>query len=110
MFNVLFEPSSNHVTALLDFDFSHIASPADEYFHSFRTFGALLAGSFEQGDEGLLRTSLLQGFYGKVLSEPDVKGRVNLTVAMMFSEESQEAGLHGCGELAALHWYRTLTT
>lgn len=111
MFNMLFDPSSNRVTALLDFDFSHVASPADEYFYSFKTFGALLAGPFEEGDEGLLRTCLLEGFDGKVPLESNGKGRVNWTVAVMMDEESQAAGLlrpadiDGCGELAALHWF-----
>ncbi|KAI5865344.1 hypothetical protein GGS23DRAFT_618394 [Durotheca rogersii] len=111
-FNMLFNPSSNRVTALLDFDFSHVTSPADEYFYSLRTFGALLIGPFEDGDEGLLRTCLLEGFGGKVPSEPDGKGRANWTVAVMMDEERHRAGplrpadiIHGRGELAALYWF-----
>jgi hypothetical protein len=32
---MLFDPLSNRLTALLDFDLSHIATPADEYFYSY---------------------------------------------------------------------------
>ncbi|EHL03113.1 hypothetical protein M7I_0805 [Glarea lozoyensis 74030] len=105
-FNMLFDPSSNLLTALLDFDLSHIATPADEYFYSFRTLGALLAGPFEPGDEGQLRQYLL---YGNVPAQNGTK--VDFEVAQMMDKEFVRAGvlrpadIPGAGELAALKWF-----
>jgi hypothetical protein len=106
---MLFDPISNRLTALLDFDLSHIATLADEYFYSFRTVGALLAGPFEEGDEGQLRRCLLDGFDGNV---PDQNGRkVNFEIAQMMDKEFLRAGvlrpadIQGAGELAGLKWF-----
>ncbi|KAG9228693.1 kinase-like domain-containing protein [Amylocarpus encephaloides] len=108
-FNMLFDPTSNRLTALLDFDLSHIATPADEYFYSFRTVGALLTGPFEEGDEGQLRQCLLYGFEGNV---PDKNSKkVNFEIAQMMDKEFVRVGvlrpadIHGAGELAALKWF-----
>lgn len=106
---MLFDPASNRLTALLDFDLSHIATPADEYFYSFGTVGALLAGPFEEGDEGQLRQCLLHGFK---TNTPDKNGRkVNFETAQMMDKEFVRAGIlrpaeiKGAGELAGLKWF-----
>jgi hypothetical protein len=108
-FNMLFDPTSNRLTALVDFDLSHIATPADEYLYSFRTLGALLASPLEPGDEGQLRQCLLYGFDGNV---PDENGKeVDFEIAQMMDKEFVRAGvlrpadIHGAGELAALKWF-----
>ncbi|KAK0127737.1 hypothetical protein ONS96_007251 [Cadophora gregata f. sp. sojae] len=108
-FNMLFDPTSNRLTALLDFDLSHIATPADEYFYSFRTVGALLAGPFEEGDEGQLRRCLLDGFDGNNL--PQNGRKVDFEIAQMMDKEFVRAGvlrpvdIQGAGELAGLKWF-----
>jgi hypothetical protein len=106
---MLFDPASNRLTALLDFDFSHIATPADEYFYSFRTVGALLAGPFEKGEEGQLRQYLLNGFDETI---PKVKiGKVDFQIAAIMDKEFTHAGvlrpadIKGAGELAGLKWF-----
>lgn len=108
-FNMLFNPTSNRLTALLDFDLSHIATPADEYFYSFRTVDALLAGPFEEGDEGQLRRCLLDGFDENI---PAQNGRkVNFEIAQIMDKEFVRAGvlrpadIQGAGELAGLKWF-----
>lgn len=108
-FNMLFDPVSNRLTAVLDFDFSHVATPADEYFYSFRTVGALLAGPFEEGEEERLRHYLLNGFDE---TTPKVKiGKVDFQIAAMTDKEFTRAGvlrpadIRGCGELAGLKWF-----
>jgi hypothetical protein len=40
--NMLFDPTTNTITALVDFEFSHIAGPADELFYSFSEFCGLM--------------------------------------------------------------------
>lgn len=106
---MLFDQTSNRLTALLDFDLAHIATPADEYFYSFRTVGALLAGPFEEGDEGQLRRCLLDGFDGNVPAQND--GKVDFEIAQMMDKEFVRAGvlrpadIQGAGELSGLNWF-----
>ncbi|PMD51971.1 uncharacterized protein K444DRAFT_248724 [Hyaloscypha bicolor E] len=45
--NILFDPKSNRHTAILDFNFAHVASAADEDFSSFPSIHGLLMGSLE---------------------------------------------------------------
>ncbi|KAI1426826.1 hypothetical protein F5Y12DRAFT_739836 [Xylaria sp. FL1777] len=109
-FNMLVDPASGRLTALLDFDLSHVASPAEEFFYSFRTLGSLLAGPFETGDELLLRKCLLEGFDETPLTY-DGHGKVNWPIAQNTDMEFSRAGVRkpaeimGCGELAALKWF-----
>lgn len=109
---MLYDPPTNRQTAILDFEFAHIASPADEYFYSFRTIDALLAGPFKPGDEGRLRDHLLGGF-GAATTIPSgtAGGRVNWQAAVMMDKEFARAGvlrpadIRGCSELAGLKWF-----
>lgn len=59
--NILFDKSSLTITALLDFEFAHIASPIDEYLYSFQSLNAILVGPYEKGDMGQLQQYLLTG-------------------------------------------------
>lgn len=109
MFNMLFDPTTNRLTALLDFDLSFIGSPADEYFYSLRTVGSLLVGPFEEGEFGDLRRCLLHGFDGDALPENGKK--LDFEVAHMIDKEFVRAGvlrpmdIPGAGDLAALKWF-----
>ncbi|KAK9787636.1 putative Beta-galactosidase [Seiridium cardinale] len=60
IFNMLFDVESNRLTALLDFDFSHVATPADEYFYSMGLLGHLLLGPLEHGVEKQWAKCLLE--------------------------------------------------
>src|SRR5437764_363614 len=88
---MLYDPESNRLTTLLDFDLSHIATPADEYFYSFSTVSALIAGPFEDGDEGQLRQCLLNGFDSNV-SYRNGK-QVDFDIAQMMEREFVRAGV-----------------
>lgn len=105
-FNMLFDSTSSRLTALLDLDLSHIASPAGEYFYSFRTVGALLVGYFEEGDEGQLCRCLLDGFDGNVSARND--GKLDFEVARILDEVFVRASvlrpsdIQGAGELSGL--------
>ncbi|TGJ86785.1 hypothetical protein E0Z10_g1946 [Xylaria hypoxylon] len=76
-FNLLVDSASGRLTALPDFDLTHVASPADEFFYSFRTLGWLLVGPFETGDEPLLRKCLLRQFDKTTPPTCDGHGKVN---------------------------------
>jgi hypothetical protein len=65
----LFDPATNQVTALLDFNFTSIASPADEFFYSFSSFHWILSGRFEPEENEALR-----------LAQPDDSKNPNPTV------------------------------
>ncbi|OOQ89873.1 phosphotransferase enzyme family protein [Penicillium brasilianum] len=57
--NLLFDRTSNRLTAVLDFDFAHIGAPISEYLFSFWDLGGLLPGS---SDPDPLRNYILKGF------------------------------------------------
>ncbi|KAI1811753.1 hypothetical protein GGS20DRAFT_592564 [Poronia punctata] len=102
-----------NLTAILDFDLSHIASPAEEYFYSLTNLGSMLGGSFDDNpDEILLRKCLLEGF-DKVdnTSGGGEGGEINWIAARITDHEFIRAGvlrpseIKGCGELANLKWF-----
>ncbi|KAK0701689.1 hypothetical protein B0T26DRAFT_681813 [Lasiosphaeria miniovina] len=64
--NLLYDPATGRITALLDYDFSSIQHPAYEFFRSFATNGGQLCGWLDdntlQGQEAeLLRNAKLSG-------------------------------------------------
>ncbi|WQF82783.1 Putative aminoglycoside phosphotransferase, protein kinase-like domain superfamily [Colletotrichum destructivum] len=62
--NLLFDPSTLRVTALLDFDFSYVGTVADEFmgFSFGNLCGGTLPGPFESGTQLALRRAMLTGF------------------------------------------------
>lgn len=118
MFNMLYDAATNRITALLDYDLAHVATPADEYFCSLRGFGFLVIGPFEDdADENQLRKCLLEGFEGNAPPSaddggtPKTGGGFSWAVAKAMDEALSRAGvlrpadIAGCGELAALKWF-----
>ncbi|KAI0433296.1 hypothetical protein F5Y09DRAFT_299095 [Xylaria sp. FL1042] len=110
-YNMLVDPISNKLTAILDFDLSHVASPAEEYFYSLTNLGSMLAGPFDDNpDEILLRKCLLGGFDNVDIAN-DRGGKINWIVARVTDHEFIQAGvlrpseIKGCGELANLKWF-----
>ena len=112
MYNVLFDPETNRLTAILDFERGHIASQADEYFFSFPHLGALLMAPVprrNRGDEVDLRDCLLHGFPGE--SVPRSSAFQNWELAEMVDDEFLKAGvqrprdIQGIDELSRLYWF-----
>ncbi|KAI4138391.1 MAG: hypothetical protein LQ341_004689, partial [Variospora aurantia] len=60
--NFLYDTGTMRLTALLDFDFSHIATFADEFFRSLCAGIGQLPSPRESGDFLMLRTAMLTGF------------------------------------------------
>jgi hypothetical protein len=60
--NILFDQKSNRHTAILDFNFAHVASAAGEDFSSFPSIHGLLMGSLESEEMETLRQAMLNGF------------------------------------------------
>ena len=60
--NFLYDASTMRLTALLDFDFSHIATFADEFFRSLGADIGQFPSSRESGEPLALRTAMLTGF------------------------------------------------
>ncbi|KAJ8121611.1 hypothetical protein ONZ43_g1979 [Nemania bipapillata] len=110
-YNLLVDPVSGNLTAVLDFELSHIASPAEEYFYSLTNLGSMLAGPFDNNpEEILLRKCLLEGF-DKIDPSSDEGGKINWMTARITDREFTRAGvlkpseIRGCGELASLKWF-----
>ncbi|KAJ3569293.1 hypothetical protein NPX13_g6131 [Xylaria arbuscula] len=109
--NMLVDPISKKLTAILDFDLSHIASPAEEYFYSLTNLGSMLAGLFDDNpDEILLRKCLLEGF-DEVDTSGNREGKIDWIVSRVTDYEFIQSGIlrpseiKGCGELANLKWF-----
>ena len=60
--NFLYDASTLRLTALLDFDFSSIATFADEFFRSLGTDIGQFPSPRESGESLALRTAMLTGF------------------------------------------------
>lgn len=107
--NLLIDPETLQLTALLDFDFSHIASPGDEYFYSFPSFHGIVAGPFEEGEQGALTQVQLNGF--KDFKPPESQEEVDWNLAKTWHSALKTAGVEtpadidGIEELAALYWF-----
>jgi hypothetical protein len=63
LFNLLFHKGSLELTAVLDWDFAHIAHPVSEFFHSFADLHAFFGPKKDKIDEAnLLREWILTTF------------------------------------------------
>ena len=60
--NILYDKGTMHLTALLDFDFSHITTFADEFFISLGANIGQLPSPRESGKYLALRKAMLAGF------------------------------------------------
>lgn len=58
----MYDPGTKRLTALLDFDFSHIATYADEFFRSLGAGIGQFPSQRESGESFALRTAMLTGF------------------------------------------------
>ncbi|MCJ1357022.1 MAG: hypothetical protein MMC33_007018 [Icmadophila ericetorum] len=120
--NLLFDKDTLSISALLDFDFSHIASPIEEYFYSFGDIHGLLCGPYEKhADHRKIREYLLHGFPSSLpASEPIPVGyepkfgdspRIQWTTLKTWDEELDARGVLrprtvlGAGERSALYWF-----
>jgi hypothetical protein len=71
--NMLYDKETMTITALLDYDFAHIASPEDEYFYSFYTIHGTLGGHHDPDKAALeLLDRQVNGFPSDIPDErPD---------------------------------------
>ncbi|KAF4808754.1 hypothetical protein CGCSCA5_v012043 [Colletotrichum siamense] len=98
------------VTALLDYDFGHIGSQADEYFFSFPSIHGLMIPLFT-GDskEEDLRRCLLNGFTKEDVQRKSEK--IDWKTAIMKDEEFSKAGverpsdIQGIDGFSAVYWF-----
>ncbi|KAH0286073.1 hypothetical protein M436DRAFT_60238 [Aureobasidium namibiae CBS 147.97] len=109
--NILIDPETHQITGLLDFDFSHVASEADEFFYSFMDFGGLVPCPFEGDELDRLREYQIQGFpdstpLGKVEDPP-----IDLDMARLWQATLRKHHVHGptdikrIAELADIYWF-----
>jgi len=108
--NILFDPDTLQVTALLDFDFSHIASPGEEFFYSFPDFHGVIPGPFAGPEMESLRLAQLSGFKDK--NKDQVESPVfDWKTARMWQAAMEKAGANSppdidkIGELATIYWF-----
>lgn len=112
MHNLLFDPETNRLTALLDYDFGHVGSQASEYLYSFPHLSYLVTPPMDHTGPPVLaevRERLLNGF-----QDGDAERKAeeaDWALAVMMDEELRAAGaarpqdLRGVDELSTLHWF-----
>ncbi|THY96824.1 hypothetical protein D6C95_05086 [Aureobasidium pullulans] len=109
--NILIDPGTLQITGLLDFDFSHIASPADEYFYSFPSFCGLVPGPFEDDDLQLLRRYQTEGFPITPSAQEATSHSVDYTVARLWQAALEKhhvaspKDIDNITELADIYWF-----
>ncbi|THY01482.1 hypothetical protein D6D01_10358 [Aureobasidium pullulans] len=109
--NILIDTDTLQITGLLDFDFSHIASPADEYFYSFPSFCGLVPGPFEDEDLQLLRRYQTEGFPSSPSAQEARSQSVDWTVARLWQvalkkhNVASPKDIDNITELADVYWF-----
>jgi len=112
--NLLFDPATNQLTAVVDYDFSHVASQGDEFFYSLAQAGHIVtteAQGLDDPDSLVLRRCLLTtGFTPEaVAGKPN--SHVDWELAAMMDEALAEVGalrpldIEGMEELSTLYWF-----
>jgi hypothetical protein len=107
--NISFDSATNRITALLDFDFTHIASPANEFFYPFPSFHGILSGPFEPKENEALCLAQLDGFKNPdpTLTNPEI----NYNLAKLWHSELIRleilgpSNIEGIEEVSALYWF-----
>ncbi|KAG5944994.1 hypothetical protein E4U53_006770 [Claviceps sorghi] len=99
--NLLFDPETYRLTAVLDFDFSHIGAPVSEYLFSFGDIYALLPS--QSAPVGLTRKWLLGGFPKKV----DHKFRLAklLDAVLADAHVQKPSTIEAAGYIADIWWF-----
>lgn len=109
--NLLFDPETLQLTALLDYDFTHIASLSDEFFYSFIDFHGIVPGPLETGELQQLRLAQLGRFAPGCYQQPANAAEIDWETANLWQKALEKAGaksladLEGIGELAAIYWF-----
>jgi aminoglycoside phosphotransferase (APT) family kinase protein len=88
--NFLIGPTTLRLTALLDFDFSHIASSADEFSYSVFLIHGIPARPFEDAEHESIRLAQLDGFVGK--DELPANSEIDWQVARTWDEKLGSLG------------------
>ena len=114
---MLLDLDSLQITALLDFDFSHVSFAAEEFLYSFLSIYGILAGPIEDDEYIALYEAQLQGFHKDIQvpqSEEDKEqgqGNIDWKWAQAWDEElarlnvQRPSRIKGIDEVSALHWF-----
>ncbi|KFZ05787.1 hypothetical protein V501_08022 [Pseudogymnoascus sp. VKM F-4519 (FW-2642)] len=88
--NILFDPKSNRITALIDYDFSYISHPSYEFLRSFDGAGGQFRGwsTDEASDAIALRHAKLHGFPSPL--PPTTKDGVKWDVVKAWEDELEK--------------------
>lgn len=106
--NLLFNPETLQITAILDFDWSYVGSTADEFLRSFSDLSGKLPGPFHKDPEmPALRVALLQGFPNPLTQS---QSSVSWEVAKAWDDELERRNIlrprtiKGMDALSGIFW------
>lgn len=98
---MLFDTNTLDLTAVLDFDFSHVGAPVSEFLFSFLDVGGILPGSIEP--HGQLRKWILNGFPKRTDKATRVPKAWDNALAKVGSKKSSD--IKGAGNVADIWWF-----
>lgn len=114
---MLIDPDTLQITALLDFDFSHVSFAAEEFLYSFMFIHGLLVGPIEEDEYIALRKAQLLGFQEDIDApqregdKEQGQGSIDWKLAQAWDEElakldiQRPSTIKGIDEVSALHWF-----
>ncbi|KAL6692400.1 phosphotransferase enzyme family domain-containing protein [Trichoderma pleuroticola] len=114
--NILFDASTLQVTALLDFDFSYVATAAEEFlgFSFANLSGGKLPGPFETGANLSLRKAMLSGFSTPSLNENIAEIQWDLAKAwdkeLVRAGAAKPATISQFEDIADIYWLQDQTS
>ncbi|KAK0391961.1 hypothetical protein NLU13_1459 [Sarocladium strictum] len=99
--NLLFDPETFDLTAVLDFDFSHVGAAVSEFLFSFLDIEGLLPGSVQP--MGRSRQWILNGFPKRVDSATRVPKAWD--AALADADALKPSTIEGAGHVADIWWF-----
>ncbi|KAL1843347.1 hypothetical protein VTK73DRAFT_2868 [Phialemonium thermophilum] len=99
--NLLFDPATHRLAAVLDFDFSHVGAPVSEFLFSFWDVNGILPGSAEP--QGPVRKWLLKGFPKRI----DARFRLarSWDEALGRAGAKKPSSIEEAGHVADIWWF-----
>ncbi|KAH8588221.1 hypothetical protein B0O99DRAFT_730815, partial [Bisporella sp. PMI_857] len=97
--NIPFDLETIQLTELLDFDFTHIASPGGEYLYSFVDFHGITPGPFEVAGMEKLRLAHLNGFKDKQLEGPFGEAEPDWKTAGIWQAAVEKSGMRALADI-----------
>ena len=104
MNNISVDPATKRISALLDFDWSFVGSPGDEFLRSFFDLGGI-PGPDSEGEELTIRQAILHGFESEHIFDETLDQLQAWYQALGKHDALVPSKLSGMEQIAELHHF-----